>query len=87
MPSTRYDAWSGVLPAMDEVAYGTPEADSALATLRDRKLGRLTFRYSVTEPRAAGDAASFLLPTQIEEFHIPDEVPVSAHPYSPPILG
>jgi len=54
--------------------------------LRERKLARLAFRYAPATPRAAGEPASFLSPAQVEEFRIPDEVPVSDHPYSPLIL-
>lgn len=59
--------------------------DPGLGAIRDRKLSRLSFRYPPVDTRNPGAPACFLSPVVSREFRIPDDVPVSAHPYTYPI--
>jgi SAM-dependent methyltransferase len=56
-----------------------------VSELRKQKLARL--RWAGPPPDVAdGKAVSFLSPEIIESFGIPEDVPVSAHQYGPPLL-
>jgi SAM-dependent methyltransferase len=71
----------------EEIANDSPDAAASVAAMRERKLARLRFRYPAAQERIPGEAISFLSPALAEEFRIPDEMPVSAHPYTAPILA
>lgn len=60
--------------------------DERLPGTRARKIERLTFRSTPVGEPEPGRPLNFLSPETARKFAIPDDVPVSAHPYAPPIL-
>jgi SAM-dependent methyltransferase len=57
-----------------------------VARMRERKLARVSFKSNPERPPPPGEAPNFLTGQMIEEFAIPDTLPVSAHPYGPAVL-